>query len=91
MIDAGAGADTIYTGAGSDLVAFGLGRGHDVAVDFQIGVDHLSLQGVSFGQLSFAAAFDANFGAGVMVSVGDSSIFLNGATLNQISASTLLG
>ena len=81
----------VYGGSGADRIVFGAGTGHDIAADFEVGTDRLALAGVAAAQLTFAAAFDASYGAGVMVSAGADTIFLKGATLDQISASTLTG
>jgi serralysin len=76
------GNDTLIGGLGADVYGYrGAGFGNDTIEHFEIGdrVDFSRYAGLTFDQLTIAAA-----AGGVLVAVGEDSIFLGGATLDQV-------
>lgn len=91
LIDGGAGADDLYGGAGADEFMFHAANGLDRIYDFQDGVDHIHLSGVS-GMSSFsnlAISTDLQGNAVITYGLGH-SITLQGIAASSLDASDFL-
>lgn len=90
FIVGGAGSDLLYggttagEGTGRDIFAFGLGKGTDIVLDFEVGIDAIGLTGgLSFGQLYVVqSAQDTVIGA---VSTGEALAVLTNVTASDLS------
>jgi Ca2+-binding RTX toxin-like protein len=84
QIVGGAGNDTLTGGADADRFDFGDNWGHDRITDFQVGVDHINMAGVTgldrFDQLTITATAE-----GTEVSFGDNSIILSGVAIDTVT------
>lgn len=89
----GAGDDTLAGGADDDTFGFADGFGDDVIVDFGDGADTLdfsAMTGVTVDDvIAGAAETSVNDVDGVMITLGDNSIFIIGAELDDITASVI--
>jgi len=75
-----AGSDVMTGGGGADVFRFeNLGQGIDRITDFQIGVDHISLQASSFGVATLA---DLSFvsGSAPQAAAGEAALLYNTST-----------
>ncbi|TPG37695.1 glycosyl hydrolase family protein, partial [Roseomonas nepalensis] len=74
-ITGGRNNDALTGGNGADTFVFASGDGKDIITDFQPGVDHLLLNGVSANSVSTKAS-----SSGLVVSYGKDTITLQGVT-----------
>jgi len=101
VLNGGAGADKLIGGTGDDAMTGGSeadqfwlnapGSGHDTVSDFENGVDHIRITGVS-GVTSFANLTISTNGSGwAVITLPDgSNITLTGVTAAQVDASDFL-
>jgi serralysin len=90
ILDGGAGYDNLTGGAGADEFLFRGFFGKDTVTDFQDGVDHIHISGVS-GVNSFAnVTVTTDVSGWAMLNFGGGKVLLTGVTAAQVDASDFL-
>ena len=92
LLNGGAGTNTLIGGAGSDIFRFEAGFGHDIITDFgtnpTVGVDLLDISGLGVTSATFASTVTiAASGANTLITIGASSIQLNGIAAANVNGS----
>ncbi len=75
LLSGGKGADVLTGGMGADTFFFAARGGVDHVTDFDLGVDHLALQGITAAQVSWT-----EIGADSRVDLGGMVVMLDGVT-----------
>jgi Ca2+-binding RTX toxin-like protein len=84
MLDGGSGIDRLLGGEGKDVFIFNENTGLDIVYDFEDGIDHIALVGLTdadYGDVSIS-----EYGAtGSIIQIDDDVMILRGTPTNEIS------
>jgi Ca2+-binding RTX toxin-like protein len=91
VIDGGMGSDELYGGSGADMFVFANGFGTDKIFDFEDGIDHIKLSGIT-GVTSFSNVVVTQdlFGNAVLSFGLNNSITLQGVSAAKVDASDFI-